>query len=126
MGGPSIPPKGNIHGGPMLQITQKSIYRAKKLTPDVYLPRVESNRVNRNPVFVDSTEEILQLGGLEGLVDGGETVGRDVLGDGQLNQRFHSGLDLVLTGRRWNQLLLHFLGHLQPDQIHSRTISSLS
>ena len=45
MGGPSIPPKGNIHGGPMLQITQKSIYRAKKLTPDVYLPHVESNRV---------------------------------------------------------------------------------
>ena len=48
MGGPSIPPKGNIHGGPMLQITQKSIYRAKKLTPDVYLPHVESNRVNAN------------------------------------------------------------------------------
>ena len=55
MGGPSIPPKGNIHGGPMLQITQKSIYRAKKLTPDVYLPHVESNRVklghHRNSFF---------------------------------------------------------------------------
>ena len=52
MGGPSIPPKGNIHGGPMLQITQKSIYRAKKLTPDVYLPHVESNRVKIKDILL--------------------------------------------------------------------------
>ena len=46
VGGPSIPQIGNIHGGLKLQITQKSIYRAKKLTPAVILHRLESNRVN--------------------------------------------------------------------------------
>ena len=46
IGGPSIPQIGNIHRVPKLQITKKSIYRAKKLTPAVILHRLESNRVN--------------------------------------------------------------------------------
>ena len=45
----------------------------------------------------DCTEEILQLGGLEGPVDGGETVGGDVLGDGQLNERNNISRDDFVT-----------------------------
>ena len=48
IGGPSIPQIGNIHRVPKLQITKKSIYRAKKLTPAVILHRLESNRVNKD------------------------------------------------------------------------------
>ena len=46
-GGPSIPQKGKIHGGPMLHITLKSIYMTKKLTPGVILPLLGANRVKR-------------------------------------------------------------------------------
>ena len=35
LGGPLVPPNGNLHGGLMLQIAQKSIYMDKKLTPHV-------------------------------------------------------------------------------------------
>ena len=45
LGGPLVPPNGNLHGGLMLQIAQKSIYMDKKLTPEVNLPHVGSNRV---------------------------------------------------------------------------------
>ena len=48
LGGPLVPPNGNLHGGLMLQIAQKSIYMDKKLTPEVNLPHVGSNRVNRH------------------------------------------------------------------------------
>ena len=47
LGGPLVPPNGNLHGGLMLQIAQKSIYMDKKLTPEVNLPHVGSNRVNK-------------------------------------------------------------------------------
>ena len=57
LGGPLVPPNGNLHGGLMLQIAQKSIYMDKKLTPEVNLPHVGSNRVKGDDSEITKKED---------------------------------------------------------------------